>query len=279
VLQYLPATSNGIIHADLGAIRGTPFASRTDAFLTKVLGDLALKGSITKVASITWALAWDAQQSSPARQVMVVRGPSLDDVGDALVGFNGKKPRFERDGAIVRAVFDDATLTFAYPEDRTVVFFMFEADPPVEDLRRLVDDGAPLRRNPDFMSRFGKVSTGQVWAIGNLDPFELIGPLASSALQGIAGVRNAYARIQITNQLDVESHHIAQDKRTAAELALRTRDEQAAKSSLLGELLANATAPRIEANGEDVRVAFTMTEQQVSGGHDIWARWFEQAGK
>jgi len=278
VLRYLPASSNGIIHADLAAIRATPFGVRADAFLNETLADLALGDRIAKVASITYALGWDGSQFTQAHHVMVVRGPTLDDVRDALV-IDGKKPRMERDGAIVRAVYDDGSLTFAYPEERVILFFMFEATPPVESLRKLVADGAPLRKNPDFMARFDKVSAGQVWTIANIDPFDLVGLLASPALPALFGVRAAYARIQVGQQVEVWSQHVAPDRKTAAELVKNTRRDQADSHTLLGELLANSTGPQVDADAEVVRVAFTLTDRQVTTGREIWARWFQRAGK
>jgi hypothetical protein len=274
VLSYLPATTRVVIHTDLEAIRKTPFGAKADAFLSDALAEGGQRLDVSRVASFTWALTDD-------RHVMVVRGPTLDDVLELFARWPGGKPRIDRDGPLARIVWPDGEqMTFAYPEERTIVFYMFEARPPDADLRKLVDDGAPLRSSPDFLARFGKVSSGQIWAISNADPYAVSGPLMAPAIPSLRGeLRTAGARIAIGDRVAVEAQYVAPDDKAAAELVTLTRDDQAKKAGLIGELLALATAPQVHATGNTVLVAFSLTPAQVALGHDAWQRAFQQAGK
>jgi hypothetical protein len=277
-LRYLPATSRAVIHADLATIRTTPFGVKADAFLAGVLSDAGAPGDAGKVTAITWALAGEGETS---RQVMVVRGPTADDVLAWFAQGGSDKLRLEHDGPLARVIFPDGEqVTFAYPEDRTIVFFMFESKPADADLRKLVSDGAPLRASPEFMSRFGAVSGGQVWGITNSNPHDLAGPLAAVAIPSLRGdVRAATVEIQVTDRIAVQADFDAADAKGALELVANARADQADKSTLAGELLALAPDPQVNAGGPTVYASFSLTADQLSLARDAWARAIAQAGK
>ncbi|HEY0993152.1 MAG TPA: hypothetical protein VGD80_39135 [Kofleriaceae bacterium] len=209
-LAYLPADSEFVIRLDLKALRKSPlwaeYAPQIAAAAVR-MAEIRDKCGIDLLETIE-SVTVGYRNVEATDAVLVMRGVQRD----ALMACNTLQRRDDDPvevaadrGIYTMASRDGTRQLLAFADRSTMVFQSSTRDMP-DSMRAMLRGGAPLRRSPDFLAAYERLSPGvALWFVmtGNGSLFQ--------SLPADAAIRSAYGTVRVDDNVVVAMHMMVDD--------------------------------------------------------------------